>query len=211
MSKGFNKILDFMKLNDNEYEDDFDDIDDEIEDDMDDIPEEPVKKKTSASKASTRFKKSASAKMHDDFDDIDDIDDEITEKKKTRSTATSASRKTSSFGRSSNIVPMRSLPSRSMEVCVSKPVDFNTCQEISDIILSGRAAIINFDAVTTQEAQRIIDFVSGSCYAINGSAKQISDSIVIVTPEDIDITGDLQEMVSSNVDVPTFGYSEEDE
>lgn len=208
MSKGFNKILDFMKLNDNEY-DDYDEYDDEIDDDADDIPEEPVKKKASAPKTASRFKKAASSKLDDDFDDIDDIDEEVPEKKKTRSSSTS--RKTTSFSRSSNIVPLRSVSSRSMEVCVSKPVDFNTCQEISDIILSGRAAIINFDAVTTQEAQRIIDFVSGSCYAINGSAKQISDSIVIVTPEDIDITGDLQEMASSNVDIPAFGYSEEDE
>lgn len=209
MSKGFNKILDFMKLNDNEYEDDY--YDDDIEDDVDDIPEEPVRKKSASTKSSSRLKKSVSAKKQDDYDDIDDLDDEVTEKRRTRSTTSSASKKTSSFGRNSNIVPIRSNSSRSMEVCVSKPVDFNTCQEISDIILSGRAAIINFDAVTTQEAQRIIDFVSGSCYAINGSAKQISDSIVIVTPEDIDITGDLQEMASSNVDIPAFGYSEEDE
>ena len=59
-------------------------------------------------------------------------------------------------------------------------------------------------------AQRIIDFVSGSCYAINGNIKQISETIVIVTPEDIDITGDLQELASSNVNVPAFGYSEEE-
>ncbi len=146
-----------------------------------------------------------------DEDDFDDVDEDDTPVRK-RSQSSSSSRKSTSFGRSSKIVPMRSSSaSRSMEVCVSKPIDFNTCQEISDIILSGRAAIINFDAVTTQEAQRIIDFVSGSCYAINGSAKQISDSIVIVTPEDIDITGDLQDMVSSAVDVPAFGYSEEED
>ena len=51
---------------------------------------------------------------------------------------------------------------------------------------------------------------SGSCYAINGNIKQISETIVIVTPEDIDITGDLQELASSNVNVPAFGYSEEE-
>ncbi|MGN0204902.1 MAG: cell division protein SepF [Coprococcus sp.] len=204
MSKGFNKILDFMKLNDNEY-DDYDEYDDEIDEDVDEIEEEPPKKKKTASK----FKKS-SASLDDDLNDFDDLDDETPVRKKSQSSYTS--RKASSYGRSSKIVPMRSsVSSRGMEVCVSKPIDFNTCQEISDIILSGRAAIINFDAVTTQEAQRIIDFVSGACYAINGSAKQISDSIVIVTPEDIDITGDLQEMASSGVDVPAFGYTEEDD
>lgn len=204
MSKGFNKILDFMKLNDNEY-DEYDDYeDDDIEDAIEEMEEEAPKKKKAASArtSSTRTKKT-SARRNDDFEDLDD------EPVSRKSQSSYSSRKTSAYGHSSKIVPMRtSVSSRSMEVCVSKPVDFNTCQEISDIILSGRAAIINFDGVTTQEAQRIIDFVSGACYAINGSAKQISDTIVVVTPEEIDITGDLQEMASSSVDVPAFGYSE---
>lgn len=208
MSKGFNKILDFMKLNDDEYDDEFDDEIDDAEED--EVEEELPKKKKAASKMSSSKARKSAARL-DDEDDFDDVDEDDTPVRK-RSQSGSSSRKSTSFGRSSKIVPMRSSSaSRSMEVCVSKPIDFNTCQEISDIILSGRAAIINFDAVTTQEAQRIIDFVSGSCYAINGSAKQISDSIVIVTPEDIDITGDLQDMVSSAVDVPAFGYSEEED
>lgn len=208
MSKGFNKILDFMKLNDDEYDDEFDDEIDDAEED--EVEEELPKKKKAASKMSSSKARKSAARL-DDEDDFDDVDEDDTPVRK-RSQSGSSSRKSTSFGRSSKIVPMRSSSaSRSMEVCVSKPIDFNTCQEISDIILSGRAAIINFDAVTTQEAQRIIDFVSGSCYAINGSAKQISDSIVIVTPEDIDITGDLQELASSSVNVPAFGYSEEEE
>ena len=204
MSKGFNKILDFMKLNDNEY-DDYDDYNDEIDDDSDENIEE-APKKTFSKSTSSRTKRSGSG--HEDRKNYDEPDDELTDRKKNPG---SYSSRKSSYGRSSKIVPMRSsTSSRSMEVCVSKPLEFDTCQEISDIILSGRAAIINFSGVTSQEAQRIIDFVSGACYAINGSAKQISDTIVVVTPEDIDITGDLQDMASSNVDVPSFGYSEED-
>lgn len=45
----------------------------------------------------------------------------------------------------------------------------------------------------------------------NRNIKPISDTIVIVTPEDIDITGDLQELESSSVNVPAFGFSEEEE
>lgn len=50
MSKGFNKILDFMKLNDNEY-DEYDDYEDEIEEDsVEEVEEElPKKKKTASS------------------------------------------------------------------------------------------------------------------------------------------------------------------
>ena len=207
MSKGFNKILDFMKLNDDEYE--------EYEDDEIDTEEETeeVPKKKVFSRNTTSTRKNTSKPKEDIEDVTDDWEDEP-EPKHTRTSfsSTRTNRKTTTYGKSSKIVPMHSgLSSRSMEVCVSKPDEFDTCQEICDIILSGRAAIINFDAVTTQEAQRIIDFVSGSCYAINGNIKPISDTIVIVTPEDIDITGDLQELASSSVNVPAFGYSEEEE
>lgn len=207
MSKGFNKILDFMKLNDDEYE--------EYEDDEIDTEEEPeeIPKKKTFSRNTTSTRK-ATSKPKEDIDDVTDDWDDEPEPKHNRTTfsSTRTNRKATSYGKSSKIVPMHSnLASRSMEVCVSKPDEFDTCQEICDIILSGRAAIINFDAVTTQEAQRIIDFVSGSCYAINGNIKPISDTIVIVTPEDIDITGDLQELASSSVNVPAFGYSEEEE
>ena len=171
MSKGFNKILDFMKLNDDEYEE----YDDE-EIDTEEEPEEAPKKKTFA--RSTANSRKTSARQKDELEDMADDWDDEPEVKSTRSTqahtSSRSTRKATSYGRSSKIVPMHSnITSRSMEVCVSKPDEFDTCQEICDIILSGRAAIINFDAVTTQEAQRIIDFVSGSCYSINGNIKPI--------------------------------------
>ena len=156
MSKGFNKILDFMKLNDDEYEE----YDDE-EIDTEEEPEEAPKKKTFA--RSTANSRKTSARQKDELEDMADDWDDEPEVKSTRSTqahtSSRSTRKATPYGRSSKIVPMHSnIASRSMEVCVSKPDEFDTCQEICDIILSGRAAIINFDAVTTQEAQRIIDF-----------------------------------------------------
>ena len=158
MSKGFNKILDFMKLNDDEYEE----YDDE-EIDTEEEPEEAPKKKTFA--RSTANSRKTSARQKDELEDmVDDWDDEP-EVKSTRSTqahtSSRSTRKATSYGRSSKIVPMHS-------------------------------------NITSR-------------YAINGNIKPISDTIVIVTPEDIDITGDLQELASSSVNVPAFGYSEEEE
>ena len=143
MSKGFNKILDFMKLNDDEYEE----YDDE-EIDTEEEPEEAPKKKTFA-------------RQKDELEDMADDWDDEPEVKSTRSTqahtSSRSTRKATPYGRSSKIVPMHSnIASRSMEVCVSKPDEFDTCQEICDIILSGRAAIINFDAVTTQELSELL-------------------------------------------------------
>jgi cell division inhibitor SepF len=211
MSSSFGKFLDFMKLSDSEYEDDFED---EAEEEK--VEEEPVKeavkkeKKTSnTSRFGRKTKKAAENKIEDDFSDysdIDDDDDEIPEPPVKRSSFRRSSSGRSSDSGSSRIVSMSrsSRGGSGMEVRVCRPSDFESCQEISDIILSGRAAVINFDLVSLEDAQRIIDFVSGSCYAINGTVKQVADKIVIFTPNDIDITGDFMDAASSAVTVPAF-------
>ena len=53
-------------------------------------------------------------------------------------------------------------------------------------------------------AQRIIDFTSGSCYAISGNLQKISHYIFIITPASVDISGDFQEILSGSFDVPSF-------
>ena len=52
-------------------------------------------------------------------------------------------------------------------------------------------------------AQRIIDFTSGSCYAINGNLQKISNYIFIITPQSVEISGDFQDIFGgSSFDMP---------
>ncbi len=214
------KFLDAIKLNDDYDEEEFFDEEllDEADDDgfLDDEAEDRSKKNF--------FQKFSRKKDGaDDFDDFDDDPDEDEPLKAASKTIrSSSSSRTASRDEkqvrpavSSKITPMRSSrrqsQSSNMEVCVIKPASMEDTREIADTLVDNSTVILNLEGIDVELAQRIIDFVSGSCYAINGSAKQISDSIVIVTPEDIDITGDLQDMVSSAVDVPAFGYSEEED
>lgn len=203
MGNGIDKFLSFMKLSDSEYEaedefEEFDEDDDDIEEDFDD--DEPVRKKASKSRKSS----SQSRKNADDlFDDLDD-DDSDRGGFFRRSSSSGSSR----YRRGNKVVQMNGRAGRGgMEVCVIRPVDFESyCQEISDVILENKAAIINFqDVKRASDAQRIIDFVSGACYAIDGTVKQIAENIVVVAPYDIDVSGDfLDEHAQSSVDVPGF-------
>jgi len=194
MSKGINRILDFMKLNDNEYENDYDEFEEEEEPEQ----EVPVRNVSRKNKQSRKAKKASARPQTTSYEELDDIPDDIPED--------NYARRSSGRQRKSNkIVQMNSAArSSAMEVCVTKPIDFESCQEISDIILENKAAIINFESVTTEDAQRIIDFVSGSCYAIDGTVKQVSENIVVVTPNDIDISGDFQDADGAHVEVPSF-------
>lgn len=102
----------------------------------------------------------------------------------------------------SKITPMRSSSKRSqssggMEVCVIKPTSFEESREITETLLTNRTVVLNMEGLDVDIAQRIIDFASGSCYAINGNLQKISNYIFIITPESVDISGDFQSLMDS--------------
>ena len=100
------------------------------------------------------------------------------------------------------ITPMRSSSRRSqtaggMEVCVIKPTSFDESREITETLLANRTVVLNVEGLDVDIAQRIIDFASGSCFAINGNLQKISNYIFIITPESVDISGDFQSLMDS--------------
>lgn len=90
----------------------------------------------------------------------------------------------------------------SMKVCVIKPTSIEECREITDTLLSNRTVVLNLEGLDVDIAQRIIDFTSGSCYAMSGNMQKISNYIFIITPATVDISGDFQEILSGSIDVP---------
>ena len=101
---------------------------------------------------------------------------------------------------SPKITPMRGSRkgnSVNMEVCVIKPSSFEDAREISETLLADRTVILNMEGLDLGLAQRIIDFTSGSCYAIDGNLQKVSNYIFIITPASVDISGDLQGIVDA--------------
>ncbi len=89
-----------------------------------------------------------------------------------------------------------------MKVCVIKPTSIEECREITDTLLGNRTVVLNLEGLDVDIAQRIIDFTSGSCYAMSGNMQKISHYIFIITPKSVDISGDFQEILSGSIDVP---------
>lgn len=107
-------------------------------------------------------------------------------------------------GGSSKVVPIRTTP-KGLEVCIMKPTSFEDSQDICDMLLSGRAAVVNLEGFDPMEAQRIMDFISGCVYAINGKLHQISRYIFIFSPDSVDISGDYLDLVpDEGFGVPTI-------
>ena len=156
--------------------DDEDDYEDDFFDD-DEFEDAPKK---------SFFKKTRKADF-DEEDDADFYDD--------RRTSTA----------SSKVTPMRQPARRaSMEVCVIKPTAVDDAREITETLLSGRTVILNLEGLDLEIAQRIIDFTSGATFAINGNLQKISNYIFLVTPTNVDISGDLQDLLNTSFDVPSI-------
>lgn len=188
MAKGnVNKLFDWLRLADDE--DDYDEEDDLFDDDDDEDDYEPQRKK----KART------SKSYYDDEDDDDDEDDYIPKKAKSRPSKTSSP---------SNLVSINSRNNnrRSGQVYVIKPQEFNEAQRVTDFLKEGRTIVINMEGIEVHAAQRIIDFIGGACYALDGSLQAISGNIFIAAPNNIDVSGDLRnEILNESTLSPELG------
>ena len=109
---------------------------------------------------------------------------------------------------SSKVTPLRQprkvINSGGMEVCVIKPTSVEDAREITETLLANRTVVLNLEGLDVDIAQRIIDFTSGSTFAISGNLQKISHYIFIITPASVDISGDFQEIINSGFDVPAF-------
>ncbi|MBQ2117377.1 MAG: cell division protein SepF [Lachnospiraceae bacterium] len=108
---------------------------------------------------------------------------------------------------SQKITPMRSakkVPASGMEVCVIKPTSFDESREVADTLLANRAVVLNLEGIDVEIAQKILDFTSGTTYAIDGNLQRISNYIYIITPKSVEISGDLQDAVSGTFELPAM-------
>jgi cell division inhibitor SepF len=97
--------------------------------------------------------------------------------------------------------------STGMEVCVIKPTNIEDAREITETLLANRAVVLNLEGLDVGIAQRIIDFASGSTYAISGNLQKISNYIFIITPASVEVSGDFQEILSGTFNVPPITHN----
>lgn len=184
MSKGINKFLDLMKLNEND--DDYDD-DDLFDDDYDEEEERPSRNLFSKKEKPQRAVKEESAITSNPY-------------------AEKRAQKTSHTSRQSGgkLIPLNNRGGA--EIYVIKPQEFNEAQVVADFLKDGKTIVINMEGIEIYSAQRIIDFISGACYALNGSLQAISNNIFIAAPEAIEVSGDLrEEILNDNMLAPDLG------
>lgn len=92
-----------------------------------------------------------------------------------------------------NIVSIHS--QRNVRVVLTEPRSYEETQEIADQLRSRRPVVVNLQRVRTDQAIRIVDFLSGTVYALNGGISKIGPNIFLCTPDSVEIQGAISEML----------------
>lgn len=91
-----------------------------------------------------------------------------------------------------NIVSIHS--QQQSKVVLNEPRSYDETQEVADHLKSRRSVIVNLQRVPSDQAIRIVDFLSGTVYALNGSISKIGPSIFLCTPDNVEIQGSISEL-----------------
>ena len=154
-------------------------------------------------------KKFAQPNAYDDYDDYDEEEEglegfeeeEVTERpaRSSRRSAFSVPsteepsfKPTPSTGFSGQVV---SLGNR-QEVVLFHPATFNDTSKAADDLRSKKAVIVNMENVDKAMARRVVDFLSGCAYAVDGKVKKVAQSTYLFCPHNMDVVGDLENLQS---------------
>jgi cell division inhibitor SepF len=85
-----------------------------------------------------------------------------------------------------------------VQVVLSKPERFEQAAEIADHLRERRTVVMNLETTNKDVARRLVDFLSGVAYALDGKIKKVAINTYIITPYNVDIMGDLIDELENN-------------
>lgn len=88
------------------------------------------------------------------------------------------------------------------KMVVAQPNTFEDAKDICDHLKNKRPVVINLEGIDKHDAQRIIDFLSGSIYALDGSIQKVSCDIFVIAPNNVDVSGGLEDEIKSKTVFP---------
>ena len=210
MAKDSNKrsFLDFFKMKDLDDEDEFeDDLFDDDEDDDDFTPAKSPKGSYSKNKPAER------PQSYPRNNGYTAAASQPVNRTSQSQTGAYASARPQVKPQNNNLVDFNSNKQQrtnsyrgGSEVYVIKPQEISESQTVADFLNAGKTIVINMEGLELAPAQRIIDFIGGSCYAIGGSLQAISANIFIAAPSSIEVSGDLRDEILNETTVsPQLG------
>lgn len=97
--------------------------------------------------------------------------------------------------RSNNVVPFQAREKEGIRLILCEPRHYSDAQDIADNLRHRRPVVVNLHRVEKDQAKRIIDFLSGTVYALNGDIQKVGDTIFVCTPDHVDIQGTISSVM----------------
>ena len=149
------------------------------------------------------MKKFAQPYADDEYDDFDEEEVEGFEEEEEERPA--RPRRTPAFGVSSDSETRAAEPrsgfsgqvvsmNNKQEVVLFHPVTFNDTSKAADDLRARKAVIVNMENVDKAMARRVVDFLSGCAYAVDGKVKKVAQSTYLFCPHNMDVVGDLENL-----------------
>ena len=96
------------------------------------------------------------------------------------------------FGRKNNSKVVNMPQSgQAIKMVISQPTTFEQSDEICAFLKERKSVIVNLEYVNKDVARRIVDFISGGVYALDGYIQKVSNSIFLVAPSNYEITNEM--------------------
>lgn len=89
-----------------------------------------------------------------------------------------------------NVVSLQSVQ-KSSKVVLLEPRAYADAQEVADHLNNKRAVVVNLQRIQRDQGKRIVDFLSGTVYAIGGDIQKIGTDIFLCTPANVDVSGNI--------------------
>lgn len=92
-----------------------------------------------------------------------------------------------------NVVSLHAQRGQKMILC--EPRSYDEAQEMADHLRSRRSVVCNLQRVRPDQAVRIVDFLSGTVYALNGTISKVGTNIFVCTPDTVEVQGTITEIL----------------
>ncbi|NLK51683.1 MAG: cell division protein SepF [Syntrophomonadaceae bacterium] len=94
------------------------------------------------------------------------------------------------YSRKGNVVSLHT--AKQLRVVITEPLSFEESQAIADHLKNRRQVVINLETSDNEVAQRIIDFISGACYALDGHVQKIGEGVFLFVPYNVEIMNETK-------------------
>jgi len=128
--------------------------------------------------------------LDDDFEDEDFEEQGTAEDRNTES-----EQKVSSFKKKPNVVSIHT--TISAKVKIVKPTDYEEAADICDDVKNRNIVVVNTTALEQRTAQRLLDFLGGSSYALGGTLEEIDKGVFLISPSNVEVSNDLKSELST--------------